>query len=159
VNLTPYTVNPIKVDGITYAATGQGAGMFGLPGDTTPPSRFVKMTLLQESALPVPTADKAVVLADHIIDTVFIPDGMVRDEKGKPGTETTQWTVFKDLANLKLYFKSYDYPTLQVIDLKQVSLDENAPVLRLAINHPAELAIDAVQALKKNSEKNNPKTD
>lgn len=153
VNLTPYAVDPIKVDGITYSATGQGAGMFGLPGDTTPPSRFVKMAFLQTTALPVQTAEKGVVLAEHIIDNVFIPNGMVREAKGQSGTEITQWTVFKDLAHLKLYFKSYDYPTLQKIDLKELDFSENAPTLRMPVTHPVELAVNATQKLKNESKK------
>lgn len=148
VNLTPYSVEPIKVDGITYSATGQGAGMFGLPGDSTPPSRFVKMSFLQQTALPVNSANQAVVLAHHVIENVFIPNGMVRNAKGSDGTEITQWTVFKDLANSKLYFKSYDYPMLQVIDLKQLNLDKNAPVLRLPINHAVALAFDVTKDIK-----------
>lgn len=148
VNLTPYTIEPIKIDGITYSATGQGAGMLGMPGDSTPPSRFVKVSFLQSSALPVENAEKAVVLAHHIIENVFIPNGMVRGTKGSTDTETTQWTVFKDLKNSRLYFKSYNYPMLQVINLKDLDLNENAPVLRLPVNHPAQLAIDANKALK-----------
>ncbi|KTD20345.1 linear amide C-N hydrolase [Legionella londiniensis] len=146
-NLSPYAVEPIKEDGITYSATSQGAGMFGLPGDSTSPSRFVKMAFLQTTALPVENAEKAVVLAHHIIENVFIPNGMVRNPKGSAGTETTQWTVFKDLKNAKLYFKSYDYPMLQSIDLKKLDLGENARVLRLPVNHQAELSKDVTEII------------
>lgn len=151
VNLTPYAIDPIKIDGYNYSATGQGAGMVGLPGDSTPPSRFIKMAFLQETALPVATADKALVLAHHIIENVFIPNGMVRNAKNTPGTETTQWTVFKDLKHSTLYFKSYDYPMLQSIDLTKLDLSEDAPILRLPVTHPVELAMDATHLLKKDS--------
>lgn len=148
VNLSPYAVEPIKVNGITYSSTGQGSGMFGLPGDTTPPSRFVKMAFLQTTALEVDNAEQAVVLSEHIIDNVFIPNGMVRNPKGTPGTETTQWTVFKDLKNGKLYFKSYDYPALQMIDMKSLDLSEGAKVLRLPVTNPSVLAVDATKDMK-----------
>lgn len=147
VNLSPYAVNPIKIDGMTYSATGEGAGMVGLPGDTTPPSRFVKMAFLQKSAFPVENAEKAVVLSEHIINNVFIPNGMVRNAKGTPGTETTQWTVFKDLKNGKLYFKSYHYPTLQLIDMASLNLTEGAKVVRIPVNHPAPLAQDVTKKM------------
>lgn len=147
-NLSPYAVEPIKIDGMTYSATGQGAGMVGLPGDSTPPSRFVKMAFLQKSALPVADAEKAVVLSEYIIDNVFIPNGMVRNAKGTPGTETTQWTVFKDLKNAKLYFKSYLFPTLRVIDIKKLNLNEGAQVVRIPVSHPAPLAQDVTEAMK-----------
>lgn len=147
-NLSPYAVEPIEVDNMIYSATGQGAGMVGLPGDTTPPSRFVKMAFLQKTAFTVENAEKAVVLSEHIIDNVFIPNGMVRNAKGTSGTETTQWTVFKDLKNAKLYFKSYNIPTLQVVDIKAVDLNEGAKVVRIPVNHQAPLAQDVTKEMK-----------
>ena len=41
VNLTAVNAAPVKVGTATYAGTGQGSGLHGLPGDPTPPSRFV----------------------------------------------------------------------------------------------------------------------
>ncbi|KTD08326.1 linear amide C-N hydrolase [Legionella jamestowniensis] len=147
-NLSPYAVEPIKVAGMIYSATGQGAGMVGLPGDSTPPSRFVKVAFLQQTAFPVDNAEQAVVLSEHIIDNVFIPNGMVRDAKGRPGTETTQWTVFKDLKNGKLYFKSYNFPTLRVIDITTLNLNAGAKVVRIPVSHPALLAQDVTKEMK-----------
>ncbi|WP_198009848.1 linear amide C-N hydrolase [Legionella tunisiensis] len=148
VNLSPYAIESIEIDGMIYSATGQGAGMVGLPGDSTPPSRFVKMAFLQKTAFPVDNAEKAVVLSEHIIDNVFIPNGMVRNAKGTPGTETTQWTVFKDLKNGKLYFKSYHFPTLQVVDITALDLNEGAKVVRIPVSHPALLAQDVTKEMK-----------
>ena len=147
-NLSPYAVKPIEIDDMVYSATGQGAGMVGLPGDSTPPSRFVKMAFLQKTALPVDTAEQAVVLSEHIIDNVFIPNGMVRNAKGTSGTETTQWTVFKDLKNGKLYFKSYHFPSLQVIDIKALDLGEGTTPTRVPVNHSAPLAQDVTKEMK-----------
>lgn len=147
-NLSPYAVEPVIIDGLSYSATGQGAGMVGLPGDSTPPSRFVKMAFLQKTALAVEHADQAVVLARHILGNVDIPNGMVRDAKGTPGTETTQWTVYKNLKDGQLYFNSYDYPALQVVNLKALNLKEGAKVLRIPVNNPIDLAKDVTDKLK-----------
>lgn len=38
--------------GIAYTATGQGAGMVGLPGDVSPPSRFVKTAFMAKNVYP-----------------------------------------------------------------------------------------------------------
>ena len=40
--LNPRNVPPLKIDGMTFRQFGEGSGMLGLPGDTTPPSRFVR---------------------------------------------------------------------------------------------------------------------
>lgn len=149
VNLTPFAPKPLTVDGFEYSATGQGAGMFGLPGDTTPPSRFVKMALLTQAAKPVQNAKDAVVLAYHIIENVFIPDGVVRGAKGSDDTETTQWTVFKDLKNKVLYFKSYHYPMLQSIDLKALNFNQDAPVFSMPVASEVDLSVDKTKFFKK----------
>jgi choloylglycine hydrolase len=95
VNLSPYAPTAIKSDGLVYSGTGQGSGLVGLPGDPTPPSRFVKMAMLQQTAMPVPDALSAVILSEHILNNVDVPFGLVRGLKGTTNTEDnldkTQW--------------------------------------------------------------------
>src|ERR1035438_9464972 len=43
VSLSPDNAKPVTVNGVQYAANGQGSGLLGLPGDPTPPSRLVQM--------------------------------------------------------------------------------------------------------------------
>ena len=109
--------------------------MHGLPGDTTSPSRFVKTTFLTKSAFPVANAMDAVVLVNHILNTVDIPNGMVRGEKGsgKSGVEITQWTVIKDLKNNTLYFRSYTNPQWQYIKMNKVNLTKGAPQFKMTL--------------------------
>ena len=40
--LNPRNVPPVELEGLKLQAFGQGSGMLGLPGDFTPPSRFVR---------------------------------------------------------------------------------------------------------------------
>ncbi|MEH4990380.1 linear amide C-N hydrolase [Enterobacter asburiae] len=42
VNLHPEDVTPLKIEGTTEHPLGNGSEMPGLPGDSTPPSRFVR---------------------------------------------------------------------------------------------------------------------
>ncbi len=128
VNLTPLSPKPVVASGITFVATGQGAGMLGLPGDVSPPSRFVKTYVLQQTAFPVADAPGAVNLAEHIINNVDIPLGLVREAKtGTATNELTQWVVFKDLTHRKFYFRSYGNMTLRAVSLGDVDFSENAP--------------------------------
>ena len=129
VNLSPFSPVPTELHGMEYAGTGQGSGAIGLPGDFTPPSRFVKMTFLVETSQPVATADAALIEAQHILNNVDIPVGAVRGTKadGDEQPDRTQWTVFKDLRNLKLYFKSYTNSSLQVISLASLDLSPGSP--------------------------------
>ena len=44
VNLSAVTIPNKKIEDLDFAALGAGSGMIGLPGDFTPPSRFVRAT-------------------------------------------------------------------------------------------------------------------
>ena len=133
-NLSPYSPAPISVDGFTYAGTGQGSGMVGLPGDTTPTSRFVKMTLFSQYAAPVNNAKDALTLTQHILNAVDIPIGPVRAQKGSTSPdERTQWTVYKDLTHHVLYYTSYYNSALQSIDMNKLNFSPNAPQLKIPV--------------------------
>ncbi|MCF6766027.1 linear amide C-N hydrolase [Thiotrichales bacterium 19S3-7] len=151
VNLSPYFVKPFKSDNIVYESTGQGSGMVGLPGDASPVSRFVKMSMMQQTALPVADAQQALVLAQHIINNVDLPYGYVRGAKGEPLTydniDKTQWVVFKDLKNNKLYFRSYENPTIQLVDLNKLNLSKGAKSVSISISQPTQIIPDATNKL------------
>lgn len=142
VNLSPYGKDPFTLNGITYSGTGQGSGLIGLPGDPTPPSRFIKTALFQQTAMPVDDAAGAVNLVQHILNTVDIPFGTVRASKNGPsGPDTmdkTWWTVYKDLKNSRFYFKSYDNPTIQYLDMKKLDFAPNARQFALPMNQTAQ---------------------
>jgi len=144
VNISPHAPEPLTIDGITYNAAGQGSGAMGIPGDFTPPSRFIKITYLAKSVFPVATGEATVNLADHIVNNVDIPTGAVLGEKGEKDDmpDKTQWTVIKDLTNKKLYFKSYENTTLQVIDMKKLDFSKGAKVLDIPIDSK-QIFVDA----------------
>ncbi len=126
-NLTPYNPNPIVIGGVSYGSNGEGSGMLGLPGDISPPSRFVKMATMVKTALPVKDGPAAVNLAEHIINNVDIPAGFVRSKtNGKVSYETTQWSVFKDITNNKLFYHTYDNLSLRMIDLNKIDFSKTS---------------------------------
>jgi choloylglycine hydrolase len=133
-NLSPYNPKPIIVNGISYSANGVGAGMLGLPGDISPPSRFVKMAYMLKYAYQTDDAAGAVNLAQHIMNTVDIAAGTARAKvDGKDSYETTEWTVFKDLTHKIFYYHSYQDMTLRSIDLSKVDFSEKAPQRIMAL--------------------------
>lgn len=87
----------------------QGIGMFGLPGDYTSSSRFVRTVFLRYYSDPVANDKEAVELVGHILNNVDVPYGVVKSSDGKQSaTEYTQWVSIKDLTNNKLYFADYN---------------------------------------------------
>src|SRR5690606_6140997 len=79
--LSPRNVPPIEVDGEMLAQLGQGSGMLGLPGDFTPPSRFVRAAVFSASAVPAQTAAEGVPQVFHILNNFDIPIGVARAEE------------------------------------------------------------------------------
>jgi choloylglycine hydrolase len=135
VNLTAVNPPPVKFGKATYAGTGQGSGLHGLPGDPTPPSRFVMAAATSYLADKPKDASGALVLAMHLIDRVDIPKGLVREyaDGGKPAGDYTQWTVFRDHANLIYFWRSYDDPGLKAVDLKTVDFAAGQPTRSIAV--------------------------
>lgn len=131
VGMTSEKPGAFQLAGATFPATGHGAGMVGLPGDITPPSRFVRLAALTRFSDKQPNAQKNLILAHHIINTFDIPFGMITDTMPDRKTvlkESTQWVTFRDLTQRVIYFKTYDNQNLRKIDLNKI--DFTAPKLK-----------------------------
>jgi choloylglycine hydrolase len=135
-NLTALNTAPVKIGNVTYAGTGQGSGLHGLPGDPTPPSRFVMAAATAYLADKPKNSDEALIVAMHLIDRVDIPKGLVRDYAagGKPMGDYTQWTTFRDHAHKIYYWRSYDDPALKAIDLRKVDFSPEQPLRTIPVN-------------------------
>ncbi|MEI7501166.1 MAG: linear amide C-N hydrolase [Bacteroidota bacterium] len=143
------TVNPQTVNaaGMTFRPTGHGDGMFGLPGDYTPPSRFVRLGMFMHTVDQQPDAIKNLNLCNHVINSFTIPFGIIYDisPDGKPvNKESTQWVTFRDQTNSILYFKTYENPTLRKIDLKQLDFSARE-VKRIPMYGSQETIVDCVK--------------
>ncbi len=122
VNLHPGTAGPTKFGPITLRAFGSGSGMRGLPGDFTPPSRFVRVAFLKTFALEQESGEKSVEQAFHILNNVDIPSG-VQFAVGKSPTDmpaATQWTVATDLKNMRIYYHTMYNRTIRSIDMSKI---------------------------------------
>jgi choloylglycine hydrolase len=112
--------------------------MLGLPGDVSPPSRFIKIATLLHVAIPVDTITNALNLAEHVINNVDIPLGLVREpSSGNATNETTQWVVFKDLTHRVLYYRTYADMSLRAVSLDKINFTENAPRLKMPLARAA----------------------
>ncbi|WP_435017255.1 linear amide C-N hydrolase [Tundrisphaera sp. TA3] len=124
VNLSVNSVPPVELAGLRLAPLGQGAGLFGIPGDFTPPSRFVRAVAFTQTATPTATARDAVDQAFHILNHFDIPRGSVRETgKGPESFEVTQWTAVADLANLRYHFHTEANRKVRMVDLRRLDLD------------------------------------
>jgi len=127
INLNALNAPAIKFQGTVLGQAGQGSGLMGIPGDWTPPSRFVRITTFLRFAKQAQNALGAVNLAEHLLNTVDIPIGLIRERaKNGPNEDYTQWVVIKDQTNKIFYFRSYKDLCLKSIDMKRVNFNPGA---------------------------------
>jgi choloylglycine hydrolase len=141
-NLSVTGVPPLDLDGVKLTQLGQGAGMHGLPGGFTPPSRFVRAVAFTQAELPSATAEDAVLSAFHILNQFDIPRGSVRD-KTDGGLELTQWTTVSDTRNLRWYFKTYDDQTIRVVDVTKAVDAAKGQIRTIKMGLPTQPIEDA----------------
>lgn len=131
VNLSPDMQPALELNGMTVKGTGNGSGMLGLPGDCTPPSRFVRTAVLGKFAYQPKNGAEAIVFARHLLNQVDVMPGVSRD-KAPQGEEAdyTQWTAIEDLTNRVLYFADYGDQTLRAVELKKLDFTRSdyAPI-------------------------------
>lgn len=163
VNLSPVNVPELDLDKVKVHFTGQGSGMLGIPGDYTPPSRFIRATLFSHWAIPSKNALEGVLLGFHILNTFDIFYGIVRETKENQSAqalnvknnsnaeqdsdlEYTQWTIIHDKTNLKTYFRSYESLQVQMVDLTK--LDFTKPGFKKALLQHEFDIVDMTTSLK-----------
>ena len=77
INLRSGSSQPLQLaKDLQVKPLGGGTGMLGLPGDFTPPSRFVRAAMLQSSAPLLPDAQQTALQAFHLLNNFDIPIGL-----------------------------------------------------------------------------------
>jgi len=127
VNFSMTNRPPVELGSVKLLPTGQGTGMLGLPGDFTPPSRFVRAVAFTQSVFKAQTGRDAVLQAFHVLNQFDIPKGSARDgEKDANGNvqaDYTLWTAASDLKARRYHFRTYENSQLRSVDLMNMNVD------------------------------------
>lgn len=125
VALNPLGVPEVKVDNMTLQSFGMGNGLHGMPGDFTPPSRFVRAAVFSSSVYPSDNSADGIFNGFHVLNNFDIPYGSTRapEANGKTEADQTILTVMRDPQELRYYFKTYDDQTVRVVDMAKFDLD------------------------------------
>lgn len=121
INLTP--VNPPAKEMYEFKVNpiGHGNGFLGLPGDFTPPSRFVRAAFFKSTAPVLATPRETMLQCFHILNNFDIPIGMNFPKNEIPDLPSaTQWTSVIDLTNKEVYYKTFYNNAIRKIDLKEI---------------------------------------
>lgn len=117
VTLGTKEASSIKVGDITLNPLGAGSGMLGLPGDYTPPSRFVRATAMRNSAVALENGERAISEAFRILNNFDIPIGTMGAQHDPTVLGDTQYTTAADTKALRYYYRTMHNHRIRVIDL------------------------------------------
>lgn len=124
IHLGPDDAAPVSLAATTLSGVGHGTGLVGLPGDFTPPSRFLRAFVLKQAMFPAATADECVAKAFHLLNQFDIPPGAVRAHEGdKLAFEFTNWTTAADMKHLRYYFHTFQSRRIRVVDFQKIDLE------------------------------------
>ncbi len=127
IGLTNVEDQPYDLMGRPVKGTGNGTGLIGMPGDVTPPSRFVRATVLTQVVTEATTPREAVNQVFHSLDLVSVPRHLAASG------DYTQWYVVRDHDRLVYYVRSYDGWTTEAHDLSTLGVQASGPVRTLAL--------------------------
>ncbi|WP_367971348.1 choloylglycine hydrolase family protein [Vibrio scophthalmi] len=128
INLHPGSSPNQKFNGVDAQSFGVGSAFVGLPGDISPPSRFVRAAFYVNSAPELKNGEQAVSQAFHILNNFDIPLGSEFNDKSHiPDLPSaTQWTSVIDQSNGLLFYKTMHDSTIRRVDLNTLNFDAKA---------------------------------
>jgi len=118
--------------GAVPSVVGHGYNLWGMPGDVSPPSRFVRLFYLRSLAVQnrgsPSTLTEGVKMIMGLLREVWITKGTVALSKGDgPGQfEFTQFSLVKVPQKRLFHFRSYDNAQWKVVDLTKVNFDKRS---------------------------------
>ena len=111
-------------DALTLEPFGRGMGAAGLPGDYSPPSRFVRAAFVLANGGRIPEGCDRVLHFFHLLEAVAMPYGSVMTQAGP------EYTRYSCCMTQGTYiYKTYDSCRMTAIDMFKEDLDGAKPVV------------------------------
>lgn len=134
-SLNPYPAGYANINGEIIPST-DSTGMDAIPGGWNSMARFVRIATLIRYISPIKTAQDAVLTANWILNSVYVPPGIaITNFNSNNMVVTTRWDTIKDSTNLKFYIRSDD-GVLRYIDLKRIDFSSNTTHTPYIVRQP-----------------------
>ena len=128
VNLSQVAFPDKKINELDFAPMGAGSGMIGLPGDNTPPSRFVRAVAWTQTARPTPTSSETVYEVFRILDNFNLPLGAAEGSDNSSDLQgmrsSTIWTTAWDLSNHVLNYHTQHNRRVRTLYLDEIDFSD-----------------------------------
>ena len=121
-NLSPNEPVNRFSDRIVLQTYGRGMGAIGLPGDTSPESRFVRAAFNKLNSECAEDEISQITQFFHVLDSVSLVRGATITEDGKP--DVTNYCCCSNTENGTYYYKTYT--NNQITAVKMTEREKNA---------------------------------
>jgi len=148
-NLRAVAWPKVDVEGINLTPIGAGSGMLGLPGDFTPPSRFVRAVAFSQTATPAKGGYDTVREFFNIMDSFNVPLPVVGEKSNPEGMKplcctSTQYTVAFDPADKMIYYHTDDNRTVRSVNLNRIDYSKLDKIVTQPLRTQNEPVVDDV---------------
>jgi len=129
INLSAVALPTKKIQDLNFAPLGGGSGMIGLPGDFTPPSRFVRAVAWSQTHRPLKDSDEAIYELFRILDNFNVPLGAAEGSNGdgvklKGMRSSTIWTTGWDISKKVLYFHTQHNRRVRKVEIDKMNFSK-----------------------------------
>jgi choloylglycine hydrolase len=121
IGITPKQFDSSEIGSLSLSAFGQGSGTFGLPGDFTSPSRFVRATYLKNNISQINNEIEGVTGVFHILSNCAVPKGSVLMIEGN--VHNTIYTSAMCSESGTYYYNTYENHQISAVNLFNEDLD------------------------------------
>ena len=152
INLSGVAHPPKKMEGLDFAPIGAGTGMLGLPGDFTPPSRFIRAVSWSQTKRPLKDSGEAVYELFRILDNFNLPLGSAEGsdhakEALKGMRSSTIWTTVWDLSKKVLYFHTQHNRRVRKVELDRIDFSKKE-IVHIPLDDKKEQDIKDITPIK-----------
>jgi choloylglycine hydrolase len=152
INLSPVGLPGKDIGDLEFRPLGAGSGMIGLPGDFTPPSRFVRAVAFSRTARPTASGEETVYEVFRILDNFNIPLGAAEGSGHEGDTSNmrsaTIWTSAADTKNKVLYYHTQHNRRVRKVDVGKIDFESFRDVVHLPLDREKQQDIEDITPLR-----------
>ena len=142
-NLSAIALPSKKIEELDFTPLGGGSGMIGLPGDFTPPSRFVRAVAFSQTARVTDDGPETVYELFRILDSFNVPLGAAEgSDDAEDGAfnerSATIWTTAHDMKNHVMYFHTQHNRRVQKVDLSKIDFKSFTSIKRISFGEKTQ---------------------
>ncbi len=123
-NLTPSTTENVLTKTVGIKPFAKGLGSFGLPGDFSSTSRFVKAAFMMGNIPYTENPQESIANTFHILDSVAVLKGCI--DMGNNMYYSTIYSSCMDTNRCIYYYKTYNSLNVSGVKLFNVKLDSSS---------------------------------